>query len=180
MKFDELLSKRKSIIPIIIILIASIAVFASWKYKNYLNNRWSGIDFENEISEIEGLEEEHKVQEGGISIIEEKVEEEVSDPDFEIREVTQEEPPKPTLTKESTVIPAIKMEEPKMETMLTPVFGTICLDFSGEDLIYSKTLDLWTTHQGLDIKSEEGSQVRAAMDGTVSEAVEDPQWGILL
>ena len=105
----------------------------------------------------------------------------MNEPGLDIKEVTQSEPPKPKITKDNTVaIPAIKMEEPKMETMLTPVFGTICLDFSGEELVYSKTLDLWTTHQGLDIKTEEGSQVRAAMDGTISEIVNDSQWGMTI
>ncbi len=181
MKFNEIYSNRKITIPIAIIIIAMLATFGVWQYKSYLNNKWAGIDFEKDFNEFEDLEEELKVKEGGISIIEEKLEEEVNEPNYEIKEVTQSEPPKPALTKENTVvIPAIKMEEPKMDTMLTPVFGTICLDFSGDELVYSKTLDLWTTHQGLDIKCEEGSQVRAAMDGVVSEVTNDPQWGMTI
>ncbi|MCK9218024.1 MAG: M23 family metallopeptidase [Firmicutes bacterium] len=177
MKFKDLYSKQKYFVTAVIIIIAMLATFGAWKYKSYLDNKWAGIDFDNEIGDFE---EEPKVQEGGISIIEENVEEEVNELEPDIKEVTQNEPPEPKLTKDTTVIPAIKMEEPKMDTMLTPVFGTICLDFSGEELVYSKTLDLWTTHQGLDIKSEEGSQVRAAMDGTVSEITNDPQWGLTI
>jgi len=180
MKFKDLYLKQKFIVTAVIIIIAMLATFGAWKYKSYLDNKWAGIDFEKEIDEFEDLGEGPKVQEGSISIIEENVEEEVNEPGPDIKEVTQNEPPKPKLTKDTTVIPAIKMEEPKMDTMLTPVFGTICLDFSGEELVYSKTLDLWTTHQGLDIKSEEGSQVRAAMDGTISEIVNDPQWGMTI
>lgn len=183
MKFDDLYSRRKYIIPVVIIIIAMLAAVGAWQYKNYLDNKWSGIDFERDFDEFEDLEEEPRVLEGGISIIEEKVEEEVKESRRDIKEVTVNEPPKSKIadTKENaSYIPAIKMQEPKMETMLTPVFGTICMDFSNTDLLYSKTLDLWTTHEGLDIKAEEGSQVRAAMDGVVSEIVNDPQWGMTI
>lgn len=180
MKFKDFFSKQKSIIPIVII-IAMLATFGAWRYKVYLDNRWAGLDFEKDFGEFEDLEDRARVEEGGISIIEEQAEEEVRDSGFEIKEVTQSEPPKPVVAKSNTaVIPAIKMEEPMMETMLAPVFGTICLDFSGEELVYSKTLDLWTTHQGLDIKAEEGSQVRAAMDGTVSEITDETEWGMTI
>ena len=182
MKFDDFYSKRKYIIPVVIIIIAMLAAVGAWQYKNYLDNKWSGMDFERGLDEFEDLEEEPRVQEGGISIVEEQMEE-VNEPQGDIQEVTSNEPPKPKLSsnKENTSsIPAIKMQEPKMETMLTPVFGTVSMDFSNGELLYSKTLDLWTTHEGLDIKAEEGSQVRVVMDGTVSEIVNDPQWGMTI
>lgn len=182
MKFDDLYTRRKYIIPVVIIIIAMLAAVGAWQYKNYLDNKWSGMDFERGLDEFEDLEEEPRVQEGGISIIEEQSEKELNELDKDIKEVVSE-PSKPKLSssKENTsYIPAIKMQEPKMETMLTPVFGTVCMDFSNGELLYSKTLDLWTTHEGLDIRTEEGSQVRAVMDGTVSEIVDDPQWGMTI
>jgi murein DD-endopeptidase MepM/ murein hydrolase activator NlpD len=72
------------------------------------------------------------------------------------------------------------MEGPKMETMVVPVFGTAYTEFSEDALVYSKTLDQWSTHVGLDIKAEEGSPVRAAMDGVVEELVNDPQLGMTI
>lgn len=183
MKFNDFYSKRKTIIPVVIIIIAMLSAIGAWQYKNYLDNRWSGIDFERGFEEFEDLEEEPRVQEGGISIIEEKTQEEVKESGQEIKEVTVSEPPKPKISdsKENTsYIPAIRMEEPKMDTMLTPVFGTVCMDFSSSELLYSKTLDLWTTHEGIDIRAEEGSQVRAVMDGSISEITNDPQWGLTI
>ena len=186
LKFKDFYKKKKTIIPIVIIIIAMFAAVSAWQYKNYLDNRWSGIDFERGFEEFEEPEEKQEIQEGGISIIEEEEKEEeeelesIKESEEEIKEVIVEEEIKANIATTSgnvSSIPAIKMEEPKMETMLTPVFGTVCMDFSNGELLYSKTLDLWTIHEGIDIKAEEGSQVRAAMDGTISEILNDPQWG---
>ncbi|OGO79583.1 MAG: hypothetical protein A2Y23_09470 [Clostridiales bacterium GWB2_37_7] len=64
--------------------------------------------------------------------------------------------------------------------MILPVFGNISNDFSDTELTYSKTIDSWITHPGLDLKAEEGSPVRAALDGTVSETTNDAQWGLTI
>lgn len=77
-------------------------------------------------------------------------------------------------------VSAIKKEEPKLETMVVPVFGTTYTEFSEDALVYSKTLDQWGTHTGIDIKAEEGSPVRAAMSGTVDELFNDPRLGLTI
>ena len=77
-------------------------------------------------------------------------------------------------------VPAIKMEEPKLETMVVPVFVTTYTEFSEDVLVYSKTLDHWSTHTGIDIKAEEGSPVRAAMNGVVEELTNDPRLGLTI
>ena len=62
MKFNDFYSKQKFIIPIVIIVIAMLATFGAWQYKNYLDNKWAGIDFEKDFDEFEDLEEEPRVQ----------------------------------------------------------------------------------------------------------------------
>jgi murein DD-endopeptidase MepM/ murein hydrolase activator NlpD len=64
--------------------------------------------------------------------------------------------------------------------MILPVFGNIAITFSDTELTYSKTIDSWVTHPGLDLKAEEGSPVRAALDGVVSETTNDAQWGLTI
>lgn len=186
MKFDEFFSKRKIIIPVVIIIIAMLATVGAWQYRRYLDNKYSGMDFERGLEEFEDFEEvgeEPGSLEGGISIVEEEPSEQAEEPREDITEVNAGQTSQPKLSEkkpQETAVTAIKLQEPKVETMLTPVFGTICLDFSDSQLVYSKTLDMWTTHEGLDIKAEEGSQVRAVMDGIISEVTNDPQWGMTI
>ena len=59
-----------------------------------------------------------------------------------------------------------------------PVVGEIIKDFAIENLIYSTTLEEWTTHSGIDIKAEKTSVVAAAESGTVESIKNDPRFGL--
>lgn len=61
-----------------------------------------------------------------------------------------------------------------------PVEGEIINGYSDGELIKSETLNLWQTHDGVDIAAEEGTEVKAAAEGTVLNIWEDPLWGISL
>lgn len=77
--------------------------------------------------------------------------------------------------KEETVVPKAPKKELKFEA---PVSGEILKDFANETLIYSKTLDEWTTHLGIDIKGDKTSIVKSAEDGTVESIKNDPRYGL--
>lgn len=62
----------------------------------------------------------------------------------------------------------------------SPVFGQVTYDYSKDKLSYSKTLDQWMTHEGLDISSERGAQVKAVADGVVSDIKNDPRLGVVI
>lgn len=49
--------------------------------------------------------------------------------------------------------------------------------FSETELVFSKTLEQWSTHRAIDFMAEEGASVFAVWDGTVSEIVNDPLYG---
>lgn len=62
-------------------------------------------------------------------------------------------------------------------TFIKPIEGEIITQFANESLVYSKTLQEWVTHMGIDIKSEKASIVKAAADGTIKSIKNDPRYG---
>lgn len=54
------------------------------------------------------------------------------------------------------------------------------MDFAKESLVYSETLEEWTTHLGIDIKADRASTVMAAEKGTVKSIKNDPRYGLTI
>ena len=64
-------------------------------------------------------------------------------------------------------------------TMLMPVTGgSIIKGYASDTLVYSSTLDHWSTHTALDISAPEGTTVLSVLDGTVSTVVDDELMGL--
>ena len=65
-------------------------------------------------------------------------------------------------------------------TLIRPVDGEIFTEYSNGALVKSETLGDWRTHNGIDIAAEEGTPVKAAAKGTVSQVRSDPLWGYVV
>ncbi|MFA5523156.1 MAG: M23 family metallopeptidase [Tissierellales bacterium] len=65
-------------------------------------------------------------------------------------------------------------------TMSQPTLGNLGMDYADSTLVYSKTLDQWTTHYGIDIKAKEGTAVKVVLDGTVKAIEKDTDLGIVI
>lgn len=61
--------------------------------------------------------------------------------------------------------------------LVRPLDGDIICAFSNGELVKSETLDVWKTHDGIDIAGELGEPVRAAAAGKVLSVYNDPLWG---
>ena len=61
-----------------------------------------------------------------------------------------------------------------------PVDGEIVKEFAKENLIYSETLQEWTTHMGIDIKAEKTTVVKSAEAGAVKSIKNDPRYGLTI
>ncbi|MCX7920957.1 MAG: M23 family metallopeptidase [Clostridia bacterium] len=66
------------------------------------------------------------------------------------------------------------------QKFIIPVFGQVSFGYAKDKLVYSKTLEEWRTHSGVDIAAERGTVVKATSAGVVSEVKNDPRWGILV
>ena len=86
------------------------------------------------------------------------------------------------VAKESKVENVVKeKKETKKELkFISPVDGEIIKDFANETLVYSKTLDEWTSHLGIDIKGEKTSIVKSAEDGKIESIKNDPRYGLTI
>lgn len=58
-----------------------------------------------------------------------------------------------------------------------PVFGDVTFDYARDKLVYSKTLEEWRTHGGIDLAAERGTTVKAVADGVITEVKKDPGFG---
>jgi murein DD-endopeptidase MepM/ murein hydrolase activator NlpD len=183
--------KNRYIYVVVLLIAALLTAGGLMQYRNYLEDKRAQLEFQKSLEEFADDNE----LDSAAQIIEEGVDG-TAENSTDATEVTNsssvkitnnekeaEKPAKPAEAKsgsEEKAISAIKLEEPKMETMVVPVFGTAYTEFSEDALVYSKTLDQWSTHSGIDIKAEEGSPVRAAMDGVVEELYNDPQLGMTI
>lgn len=81
--------------------------------------------------------------------------------------------------KVETSAPPVK-EEKKELKFEAPTAGEIIVDYADESLVYSKTLEEWTTHLGVDIKANKASAVTASEDGTIKSIKNDPRYGLTI
>ena len=68
-----------------------------------------------------------------------------------------------------------KEEEPKF---VSPLKGEVMREYSSDTLVYSNTLEEWIAHNGIDIKADQGAEVKSASEGTVYAIKNDPRYGL--
>lgn len=78
-------------------------------------------------------------------------------------------------TPDATSEPTVKEEVPP--TLALPVSGSLSKGHSVDVQVFSKTMNEYRTHLGIDISTAEGADVRAAADGSVAKIWADPMMG---
>ncbi len=69
------------------------------------------------------------------------------------------------------------VKKPEKKSFLAPVSGSVMKGHSLTVPVFSPTLEEWRVHSGIDIGCEDGAEVFAAFEGTVSEVYTDPLLG---
>ena len=82
-----------------------------------------------------------------------------------------------TTSKNTTKTETKKVEKKKVE-FEEPVKGEIIKEYAKDNLLYSNTLNEWTTHLGIDIKADKTTVVKSAYEGTVESIKNDPRYGL--
>ena len=92
---------------------------------------------------------------------------------------TAPENPSPTQSAAADATqPPAKSEPAAPLCFCLPVQGAKTIaPFSGGELVKNHTLNVWRTHDGIDLAAEKGTVVTAAEAGTVSAVTMDPMWG---
>lgn len=87
---------------------------------------------------------------------------------------------RPTIAPPSDFTPAPSATPPAdtSVTITPPVNGSVTRVYAMDSLIYSKTLDQWMTHCGVDISAKQGDEVHVIMEGTVENVYNDDMMGM--
>ncbi len=91
----------------------------------------------------------------------------------------------PTPTAGPSPTPAPSAATPKPETKkatkaAAPLEGDIVWEYAADQLIYSVTLEQWTTHPGIDISAKAGAEVKCVLNGEVEQVYEDNALGTVV
>ena len=71
-----------------------------------------------------------------------------------------------------------KSEQKENElNFVKPLDGAVYKKFAEKELLYSKTMDDWRVHLGIDIAAPIGTKVVSCEAGTVEEVIDDEQYG---
>ncbi len=79
---------------------------------------------------------------------------------------------------ETTAVDSEAVSTPSTpEQFVLPVEGAVTNPYSQGELVKSKTLGEWRTHDGIDLAAPEGTPVLSIADGLVEAVREDARWG---
>lgn len=84
----------------------------------------------------------------------------------------------PEKTPAKTTEPKKSTTPAKKQSFIMPVNGDISLEFAKDTLVYSKTLEEWRAHTGIDLAADRGTPVKAVADGVVVDVRNDKYYGI--
>lgn len=191
-KNEERETKKLVMISLSVLIIAVLAFVITFViYSNYLNNSVDMAEFKTspitdlgKIDEIDSSEASssigktvNEMQESANEITNTTTTEKIAINTSNMKKESVNEETK-TKTETQTKVETKKEEKVLDPTFKKPVEGEITNNFAKDTLIYSNTLQEWVTHNGIDIKADKTTIVKASAEGTIKSIKNDPRFGI--
>ena len=95
-----------------------------------------------------------------------------------IEQETNKDDSIPTSTESKDNLASAKKKQENKISKLSFLGSEVIREYSEKQPSYSKTLDLWEIHKGLDISSNEGYEVKSLLTGKVTDVFKDDRHGI--
>ncbi len=164
--------KGKGFIIALAVSVAAVGFSTYYAYNSIMNGLGEGKDDDSLFLEVDKNQPNVPIDKGS--------------PDNVSTSASTSNPPE-TAAGEATTAAEVTTEAPATAAnnfftagspRALPLKGEVINPYSDGELVKSETLELWQTHDGIDIAAEEGTEIKAAAEGTILNVWEDPLWGI--
>ena len=139
------------------VCICLVAIGGVWFTKNNVDELTSNDLFVNETNENSKRDEDE------VHLIEKE---------------TEKDDSIPTSTGSKQNLEKAKEKQENKSSKLSFLGTKVVREYSEKEPSYSKTLDLWEIHKGLDISADKGYEVKSLLDGKVVNVFKDDKHGI--
>lgn len=134
------------------VCVCMVAIGGVWFTKNNVDELASNNEFTNDASKNNENDELHLIQKDNDDAI-------------------------PTSTDSNQNLEQAK-EKQKSESKLSYLGTEVVREYSEKEPSYSKTLNLWEIHKGIDVSANKGQEIKSLLDGTVVDVYKDDEYGM--
>ena len=134
------------------VCVCMVAIGGVWFTKNNVDELASNNEFTNDASKNNENDELHLIQKDNDDAI-------------------------PTSTDSNQNLEKAK-ENQKSKSKLSYLGTEVVREYSEKEPSYSKTLNLWEIHKGIDVSANKGQEIKSLLDGTVVDVYKDDKYGM--
>lgn len=155
----------KDTLIVLCLCVSCVAVIAATFWISGINRA------KNEKSQVASYSEKAEIAESDVNEI--STEENISEEIKAASAIPAKESDENVTYEAQTAVSA----ETAAVTFSAPVRGALIKEHTTENLVYSKTLEDWRTHVGIDVAAKIGSTVCACGNGVIKDAYKDARFG---